>query len=163
MSSDLDTAGLPDTPYQSSAPATREMRSPSDLVSRLLALFVRPQQCARRLLRNNQASTSLIGRCRSSPTSLTRVVGCEGTARHSCYHKHTAIGCRHFVSHNETACCSTLPGGKPLVTVNMSNDRSRAVADMSSSTDSSPDPHGDNLPHLTCCIGVLFRPRLASS
>ena len=96
MSSDLDTAGLPDTLSQSSLPATHDMRSPSDLVSRLLALFVRPQQCARRLLRNNQASTSLIGRCRSSPTSLTRVVGCEGTARHSCYRKHTAIGCRHF-------------------------------------------------------------------
>jgi len=146
MSSNLDTADLPDTLSQSSVPATREMRSPSELTSRLLALFACPRQRARRLLRNNEACASLIGRCTSSPMSLTRVVGCAGTARLSCYYKHTATSCRHFVSRNKTVCRSAMLGGKLRKVVNMNNDRSRAVGGTSSSTDSSPESYGDNLP-----------------
>ena len=146
MSSDLDTAGLPDALSQSSLPATREMRSPSELTYRLLALFARPQQCARRLLRNNRACVSLIGRCTSSSTSPPRVVGCAGTARLSCCHKLTVFGCRHFVGRNKTVRRSVLLDSQLRKVVTMNNDRSRAMADTSSSTDSAPEPYGDNLP-----------------
>jgi len=158
MSSNLDTAGLPDTASQSSLPATREMRSPSELSSRLLALFVRPRQCARRLPRSNRACASLIGQCTSSPTSLTRVVGCAGTARLSCYYKHTAFSCRHFVGRNKTVRRSVLFDSKLRKVVSMNNDRSCTVGDTSSSTDSLPEPYGHNLPPPDVLHGCPSRP-----
>jgi len=146
MSSDLDTAGLPDTLSQSSLPATRGTRSPSELTHRLLALFARPQPHARRLLRNNRACASLIGRCTSSSTSPPRVVGCAGTACFSCCPNHIAVGCRHFVGRNKTVRHRVLLGSKFRKVVSMNNNRSRAVGDTSSSTDSAPKPYGDSLP-----------------
>jgi len=127
MSSDLDTAGLPDTLSQGSLPATRDMRSPSELTCRLLALFVRPQQRARRLLRNNRACASLIGRCTSSSTSPPRVVGCAGTACLSCCRKHIAVGCHHFVGRNKTVRHRVLFGSKSRKVIGMNNNRSRAA------------------------------------
>jgi len=112
---------------------------------RLLALFVCRLQRARRLLRNNGACASLIGRCTSLPTSLSRVVGYAGTARLSCYYKCVAIGCRHFANRSKNICHSTLLSGKLLTTDNMDN-RLRTADDASSSTDSSSDFHGNNLP-----------------
>jgi len=159
MSGDLDTTDPPDTPYQSSAPVTLEMRSPSELASRLLALFVRQRQRARHLLRNNGACTLLIGRCTSLPMSLTRVVGCAGTTCLCCCHKRVVIGGRHFVNCNKNVWRSTLMSGKLLNTDNMNNRRLRAPGDTSSSSDSSSDFHEDNLPPP----GVQYRPGLSAS
>jgi len=146
MSSDLDTTGLPDALSQSSLPATREMRPLSELTYRLLALFARPQPRARRLLRTNRACASLIGRCTSSSMSPPRVVGCAGTARLSCCHKHTAFGCRHFVGRNKTVRRSVLFDSQLRKVVSMNNNHSRTMGGTSSSTDSVPEPYGDNLP-----------------
>jgi len=144
MPSDLDTADLPDTPYQSSARATLETRSPSELALGLLALFVRRRHRTRCLLRNNGACASLIGQCTSTPMSLTRVVGCASTTCLSCYHKRVAIGYRHFVECNKNICRSTLLSGKTPTTVNMNSRRSRAPGNVSPSSDNSSDSHRNN-------------------
>jgi len=87
---DLDTADPPDTPYQSSVAEAAETRLPPDIAIRPFPCFVRQQRRARRLPRNGQACASLIGRCTSSPTSLTRVVGCVADP-HASFHLRTVL------------------------------------------------------------------------
>jgi len=147
MYSNLDTPDLPDTPYQSSAPATREMRSPSELASRLLALFVRPRQHARHLLRNNGACTSLIGRCTSLPTSLTRVARSVAAA-HICRHfrLRAVLSKQQVITADRRVLFAGLIDSKLSAFGKMSRRHPHAPGNMPSSSESSSDFLGDNLP-----------------
>ena len=149
-SNDLDTAHPPDTPYQS---PVGEIRSPPDIVVRPFPRFVWQRRRTRRtrhLPRNNQACTSLIARCTSSsPTSLTRVVGCAGTACISCYRLRVACGNRCFAGVDRSMLCYTLLN-KRLLGIGKMSHRRRNEGDHRSpspeSSSSSSDFHGGNLP-----------------
>jgi len=146
---DLDTADPPDTPYQSSVAVAAETWLPPDIIIRLFPRFVRLRRHARRLPRNGQACASLIGQCASSPTSLTRVVGCVVASHVSCYRLRVVHGTRCIVAVNRSALYVDLLD-KRLRKVGKMSYRHRNEADERSSSPessgSSSDFHGDNLP-----------------
>jgi len=146
---DLDTADPPDTPYQSSVAVATENRSPPDIAIQLFPRFMWLQWCARRLHRNGQACASLIGRCASSPTSLTRVVGCVVALRVSRYHLRTVYSTWRVVAVNPSVSYVDLLDGRLRKVGKMSHRHRNEPDEASSNPESSgstSDFHGNNLP-----------------
>ena len=76
MSADLDSADLPDTPYQGAVVEAAETRPPLAAAGRPAACFVRRLWWAQRLPGNMWGCVSVIGLCPTPPASLSGVVGC---------------------------------------------------------------------------------------
>ena len=140
-----DTADLPDAPYQGSVSVAWDVRTPSDTMSRLLAIIARLRPCARLVLSNAQGYSSLIGCGASSYASLTWVVGCRVDPRghrHCC--SRIALSKQHALHSDSDSLSFALVGNCVLLYVSKMNSEYPQVSDNMSSSSDSAEPSASN-------------------